>query len=458
MHDRCTALSLSFLTVTQYKGCIVQLPCCSDMTSFWTDACFHAGNQTLQKQIYNAHASCGVTVSHNAVVVCIFTVCSSSLILFSLQIAAFCVSACASGTMFYRWWKMEANSRQRVWWLYGWFSGLMLCGSCFGAVAWAAWMQRIVFNFNANHADDVSIEQAYLIARSLPWLSTFSVTYALEFLCLSVSKLMVLDRMSDFLRLQADFKPLRLLVSGRSLMVVVVAANAVGLAGNIAAAVRWLLARKYFSAASVALAANSSAIGKSSFDQGIALNRSAYFIASVQSFCEVAVLLLTIVAFAVVGVACHRRIGSMLLGVQAAEAAVSGRKLQLQIVGTVAFVFISFLLRSVYSTMYAVANALQNSESPCAAKGLGLCDPVCYNVYTRISWWIARTPEFQLTIELVSSPLAQLVALWGMTSQLTLQLMRKNYHEASMSSASASLVAPSPARCSSPSDSLFRVK
>ncbi len=319
----------------------------------------------------------------------------------------------------------------------------MLCGSCFGAVAWAAWMQRIVFNFSANDVDDYSVEQASLIARSLPWLSTFSVTYAIEFLCLSVSKLMVLDRMSDFLRLQADLKPGCLFLCGRFLMVVVVTANSVGLAGNIAAAVYWLRASESFSAAALDLANNKTAVGRSSFDQGTALNQSAYFIASVQSFCEVAMLLLTNLAFGIVGVACHRRIGSMLVGVQfAAEAAVSGRKLQLQIVGTTSFVFLSFLLRAMYSTMYAVANALQNfDESSCAATGLGLCDPLCYNVYTHISRWISRTPEFQLTIELISSPLAQLVALWGMTSHLMLQLMRKNY-DSGQASACESLVSP----------------
>jgi hypothetical protein len=36
------------------------------------------------------------------------------------------------------------------------------------------------------------------------------------------------------------------------------------------------------------------------------------------------------------------------------------------------------------------------------------------------------TPEFQLMIELISSPLALLVSLWGMTSQLMLVLMQSS--------------------------------
>ncbi len=37
-----------------------------------------------------------------------------------------------------------------MWKLYGWFSGLTTCGSCFGAVAWAARMMDLVNNFKAN--------------------------------------------------------------------------------------------------------------------------------------------------------------------------------------------------------------------------------------------------------------------------------------------------------------------
>ena len=53
-----------------------------------------------------------------------------------------------------------------------------------------------------------------------------------------------------------------------------------------------------------------------------------------------------------------------------------------------------------------------------------MCDAICYNVYSHITQWNAYTPEFQTTVVLISSPLTLLVALWGMTSKLTLQLMR----------------------------------
>jgi hypothetical protein len=40
--------------------------------------------------------------------------------------------------------------------------------------------------------------------------------------------------------------------------------------------------------------------------------------------------------------------------------------------------------------------------------------------------WMNFTPEFQVTVVLVSSPLTLLVALWGMTSRQTLEAMKSS--------------------------------
>jgi hypothetical protein len=47
--------------------------------------------------------------------------------------------------------------------------------------------------------------------------------------------------------------------------------------------------------------------------------------------------------------------------------------------------------------------------------------------------WMTYTPEFQVLIVLVSSPLTLLVALWGMTSNATLQLMKSSQRQALVS-------------------------
>ncbi len=104
-----------------------------------------------------------------------------------------------------------------------------------------------------------------------------------------------------------------------------------------------------------------------------------------------------------------------------AEAVAHGQKLQLRIAVSVAIVFVAFVLRSAYSTLYAVANHLQDAgNTACSNAPLRWCDP-CYNVYMHMAWYLHRTPEFRLVIIFISSPLALLVALRGMTDKVIVQ-------------------------------------
>ena len=97
---------------------------------------------------------------------------------------------------------------------------------------------------------------------------------------------------------------------------------------------------------------------------------------------------------------------------------------------TTVVVFVAFVVRSVQSTMFAVSRQLQDgSDGISRCPGVTFCDPTCFNEFTHIHRWAAFTPEFQVTVVLVSSPLALLVALWGMTSTHTLQTMKLNAQE-----------------------------
>ena len=202
----------------------------------------------------------------------------------------------------------------------------------------------------------------------------------------------------------------------------VVVGNVVGLGGSIAASVYFEQSAESFSAAFVAYAASSTADGYNFASMGRQQNELAAFTVAVQLFCEVAVLLLIVVAFAVTGAACVRRFTSAQLGDTA-----DGRQLWRQIEGTAGFVFVTFLLRAVYSTMSAVAYGLQDYADSCPSDSL--CDASCANVYALMQRWLLYTPEFQLSVELISSPLTLLVALWGMTSKHTLRLMQSRRRE-----------------------------
>jgi hypothetical protein len=341
------------------------------------------------------------------------------------------VCAVAGGRMLYLWWRMDEEGRLLVWSLYGRFCGLMACGSCFGAVTWAARMMDRMHLFNANDALSRGdrVQQMSLGALSYSWAAVFAVMYAIEFLCLSAAGLMVLDRMSDFAAGHDEGTRRRWAAGGRMVMAVVVLGNAVGLAANVAAAVHVQRAAEVASTASALFAANSPQLALESVSLSQTELQLAVSISSVQSFCEVAVLLLIVAAFVVAGVACARVIRSRLLAVDRASASAAAvRELRRHVVVTTAVVFVAFVVRSVQSTMLAVARQLQDQERRCPGV-TNLCDPSCYNVFTHVHVWAGRTPEFQVTIVLVSSPLTLLVALWGMTSRRTLHAMKSKEQE-----------------------------
>jgi hypothetical protein len=322
------------------------------------------------------------------------------------------------------WRRMGEEDRKRLWRLYGWFTALTTCGSCFGAVAWAARMMQLVNGYKGAESATLA-ETMSLFALADNWLAAFLVTYAVEFLCMCAAKLMVLDRLYGFVA--AKNAQQRWAAMGRAVMTVVVLGNAVGLAANAAAAVRYQKAAMAARSASAYYAVNTTKDGDTLFSISQDDEQLGGSIQSVQRFAEVAVLLLIVVAFAVAGLLCARILYTRVkpIGVDAgydAFIATVGRTLRLQMLGTTGFIFVTFLLRSVYSTMLAVALQLRDTGEECHGV-TSRCDALCYNEYSHISQWMYYTPEFQQVIILISSPVAQLVALWGMTAKSTLHLM-----------------------------------
>jgi hypothetical protein len=113
----------------------------------------------------------------------------------------------------------------------------------------------------------------------------------------------------------------------------------------------------------------------------------------------------------------HNAATSSLCGLDAASAsAATGRALRRRILATTAFVFVTFLLRCVLSTTLALSYELRDFEKPCHFVG-----------------WATYTPAFESTIILISSPLTLLVALWGMTSNASLQLMKSSGRDSALS-------------------------
>ena len=152
--------------------------------------------------------------------------------------------------------------------------------------------------------------------------------------------------------------------------------------------------------------------------------------------------LLIVIAYVAAGVLSARRVSLALRGVEKRraaqkfynpgqaespvlkEASIQGRSLRLRMVGTTAFIFVAFVVRA-SDTLIAVVvpSQVQGVEKKCLS-----CDESCSDG-TLFYLWMSSTPELFYVVLMISSPLALLVALWGMTPNATLRMMTSNERE-----------------------------
>jgi hypothetical protein len=99
---------------------------------------------------------------------------------------------------------------------------------------------------------------------------------------------------------------------------------------------------------------------------------------------------------------------------------------RLQIIVTVSTVFVTFLMRSVYAAALAASRRDTRIVTPfdvnpqCAPTNSYFCDP-CQGLGNIVQSWLYLCPAFSFTVFLLSSPVAILVSLWGMTPGHILQ-------------------------------------
>jgi hypothetical protein len=211
-----------------------------------------------------------------------------------------------------------------------------------------------------------------------------------------------------------------------------------GVVANITAAVYYNQAADYNSGA--AAAAGDIAAGDLLRMQAVTTMSLAGRIAAVQRVAEIYVLIMTISAFFVVMFYSLRIIASAMRALVSAEqklvAAIAvadaaelrekhqikniglfhqagqrARKLKQKITLTFVWIFVTVLLLSVFMVAYGLSLGGQNFDDPCSPDH---CHP-CKNIYAHIFFWVLYNPWMQHMVMLVSSPVAMLVALWGMS-------------------------------------------
>jgi hypothetical protein len=130
----------------------------------------------------------------------------------------------AGAAQLWKWRRGDATVRAGAWRLYGWYCGLACAGCVAGGVGWIGFFLFNKIDSDANHDwyiavetmrvatnnslawhDVLSLEQQYE-ARYLSWsvanqwYAVFFVFYPVEVLCVSIAKLMTVDRLAVFQR------------------------------------------------------------------------------------------------------------------------------------------------------------------------------------------------------------------------------------------------------------------
>jgi hypothetical protein len=278
--------------------------------------------------------------------------------------------------------------------------------------------------------------------QALRWLIAYALIAPFALCCTVAAKLLVLNRLMDFSKTKVQGGvSCSCAMFEKVVFGVVVVGNVVGLIGNIVCSV--FLSRAAHSY-ELAVAANSTALAKELYSKQEVQNGAKAM--SIYLGFETTLLIFIVISFFVTGVAGVRRIRASLravdenqkngvaLAIAPAEREAGQRKPMLvalehksqkltrQIVGTCGVVFVSFFVRAVYTCAFALASALQNNNVLCVPY-VNRCGD-CYNVFAHVQVWLLHTPELFFAVALISQPVALLVALWGMTSGQTLQIMR----------------------------------
>jgi hypothetical protein len=325
---------------------------------------------------------------------------------------------------------MSEDDRSGLWPLYGWFSGLMCAAGVFGNISTGAFVSAMLTLYSLSRLPYDTLEAAEAAREFYNWLSAYYITYSVEFLCSGMAKLIVLDRLAGFGSRETGGTSHLFSRMRRYVFIAIIACNVLCICSNVLAAAFSLEGSKFNYQAAHLL--NRSDSGPSLAYNSVILlaNNSmhrAQLCSSIQEILEALMLLLIVMSFVAVGVSSVRRVEFSLRSDPNVGA--SGMRLRQQILVTVVFLFVTLLLRTVHSFIKALGDAagfFNNFKTsvdvyPC---GNDWCDSRCYTDLVQMSVWFYFTPEFTMIIFLLSSPLALLVALWGMTSERMLQRMR----------------------------------
>lgn len=339
-------------------------------------------------------------------------------------IMCFALAAAASIFKFVFWFRASHEERKAMWLLLGYFTASCFTANFFGSIAFFASAAMLDNFYRAYNDATVTMGDKMLyISVSNSWQAVYEIFSSLAFMFLSCAMLMILHRMLEFsLRVVrvADLGTSKPVAFHRFVMYAVVFMNFAGFVSNIASAALNVDAAYFFSKSAAEFNSGQNVTGFDFMQRASIENDRAQNAASVQEFCEVISLVVVLVSFTGIGLFCVSSLSSvenealLSTATQSSHPKImdSFKRMKRRIFGTVAVVFATFVSRTSFSILNAVAAAgmSRGSDPNC-----NLCDYSCQSVYDLIYIWLAYTPQYQISMEFFSCPLATLIALWGMS-------------------------------------------
>ena len=385
--------------------------------------------------------------------------------------------AAFSGFWWLKWARLKTELKVQVWRYFGRFSSLVCVGCICGIIAWSSRTRASVAyftSFGTGIRDDSALS---LLSTTMAWIAVYNFFYAVEVMCLSLAKLIVLDRLTEHvvrgmqreLAAQGQGKVWYgeegVLFIGRCLAAAVLLSGVVGLLANIAAAVYKVRSSEMLSRAAAACDSVGAHTNTSLSLQAAAnsLIDSSELGNSVQNISEVVALVIIVAAYLCIGPLCLHivRKAQIFLGharslVQARsatanaiavsrtgsvnmqrlastgvmiemkgpahdmvdntlQAAVAQRR---RIIAACLVVIFTFLPRAAFNMLQSIADANVASNPDCSTCG------TCQSLSRLIRLFINFTPEFQYVVIAISSPLPLAVSLFCMMSRSERHLMR----------------------------------
>jgi len=327
------------------------------------------------------------------------------------------VCAAASGIVLRRWLQLEASERSNTWRLYGRFVGLVLVSGCAGILSWSSSFMATYYLNVATHEADLGLHESHQ-SQGASWFAARYIFDSLELFSICFTKLLVLNRMVDFVTLKVERLRRHLYRAKLCVLAFFTAAAIAGLSASIGASYYCTRQSLFFTDISVAFKnhANPANVNKLFDLKNEAVDAEARF--KVALFATYTIVLLFIVfVFLISGFLCYRKFESSIPAGAPINVMSQLIQLQRQIYATSFVVFASFLLRSAWAAFMLWIAANLNQSPSCY-----VCE-ACQPVQVHIWMWLGFTPMVELAVIFFSGPVSLLVALWGMTSGSTRRVM-----------------------------------